>query len=178
MADLAAWHAQAREVRGLIISESSKVRYIRSIIRCFSWLWKFYPALFTPEFVDLLDDKDTGPTRDEIKKFIDHPPSELNVKPIFFQHLKIEQQWLPAKECGRPSLCTQTFISYLSRTSNWESNCWSDWFVFHYRYYDHYMSYLLCSNLHGICRCCYHFRDSWFFLKKLETYKGIQRQNA
>jgi hypothetical protein len=27
------------------------------------------------------------------------------------------------------------------------------------------MSYLLCSNLHGICRCCYHFRDSWSFLK-------------
>ncbi len=84
MADLAAWHAQAREVLGLIISESSKVGYIRSIIRCFSWLWNFYPALFTPEFVDLLDDKDTGPTRDEIKNFIEHPPSELNVKPTFF----------------------------------------------------------------------------------------------
>ncbi len=95
MADLDAWQAQARVDRGLIISESSKIGYIRSIVRWFKWLWNSYPALFTPEFVDSVNDKDAGPTRDEVKTFIDHSPSELNVKPIYFQHLKLEQHFTP-----------------------------------------------------------------------------------
>ena len=170
MADLAAWHAQPREVRGLIISESSKVGYIRSIICWFSCLWKFYPALFTPEFVDSLDDKDTGPTRDEIKTFIDHPPSELNVKPIFFQHLKIEQHFTPWIMSLRNANGSQSknadghrsALKHLFRTFQelQTEKATADLTGFFFHHYDHYMSYLLCSNLHGICRCCYHFRDS------------------
>ncbi len=82
-----------------------------------------------------------------------HPPSEFNVKPNLcstfedwttldtMDHVSLKRRWQSAKEFRRPSLCFRAFISYPSRGSNWESSCWSYWFVcqcFHsYENYDY-----------------------------------------